>query len=113
VQRIGFHEVGCTKRPVFVGLVNELKEKGSFPILNFPQRYVRHVMKGSFLDNILFGMLPRQSNNLLADAWFKRHLYRPTVPLIVPTIEGEKCMTMAYLLASPHPHNQPGSGMID
>jgi len=70
-------------------------------------------LKVAFLDNVFFGVLPRQSNNLLADAWFKRHLYRPTVPLIVPTIEGEKCMTMAYLLASPHPHNQPGSGMID
>ena len=40
---------------------------------------------------------PQQSNNLFADARFKRHLHRPTVPLLVPTIENEKCMTMTYL----------------
>jgi len=41
-------------------------------------------------DGILFLVLPQQSNILLADARFKRHLPRPIVPLIVPTNEDEK-----------------------
>jgi len=46
---------------------------------------------------ILFLVLPQQSNNLRADARFERHLLRPIVPVIVPMIEDEKCMTMTYL----------------
>jgi hypothetical protein len=38
----------------------------------------------------------QRSNNLLVGTWFRKHLHRTTVPLIVPTIEDEKCLAMTY-----------------
>ena len=47
-----------------------------------------------FPDKILL----QRSNNLLVGTWFRKHLHRTTVPLIVPTIEDEKCLAMTYHL---------------
>ena len=49
-------------------------------------------------DETLFRVLPQRSNNLLVGTWFRKHLHRTPVPLIVPTIEDEKCLAMTYHL---------------